>query len=306
MTIAATSGDDDTTASAPLEEVPADATSKSKRSGGPRTARGKEISSKNSTRHGILSASPVIGLESEEDWEAHLEGMRASLKPVGHHEELLVRRAASSMWRRDRVDDWAKGIVDAQLALVDLEGVFGDGPTEHPAPGAEWGITDATPALAALDALESQPDTLPLSAEGAAGIVAVLRNTGKAGWSTKWAGVPDRVDPEKFEDWTAGQMRQCLEAIAADCQLSLGRVLDEVRWHLTAIVELKEGHDTYRQELRAVKVYRALLPSGSDAELEIRYAAYFDRDLARNLKWLEQAQRARNNDLPAPIRIDIG
>src|SRR5664279_329105 len=172
MTIAATSGDDDTTASAPLEEVPADATSKSKRSGGPRTARGKEISAKNSTRHGILSTSPVINLESEEDWEAHLEGMRASLKPVGHHEELLVRRAAFSMWRRDRVNDWAKGIVDAQLALVDLEGVFGDGPTEHPAPGAEWGITAATPALAALDALESQPDTLPLSAEGAAGIVA--------------------------------------------------------------------------------------------------------------------------------------
>jgi len=101
-------------------------------------------------------------------------------------------------------------------------------------------------------------------------------------------------------------MRQCLEVIAEDCQLSLGRVLDDVRRHLRTIVKLKEGYDMYRQELRAVKVYRALLPLGSDAELEIRYAAHFDRDLARNLKWLEEAQRARNNDLPAPIRIDIG
>jgi hypothetical protein len=76
MATAPTPGDDGVAPRALLEDIPINVTGKRKRSGGPRTARGKEISSKDSTRHGILSTSPVIGLKSEEDWEAHLEGMR--------------------------------------------------------------------------------------------------------------------------------------------------------------------------------------------------------------------------------------
>ncbi len=130
MTIAATSGDDDTTASAPLEEVPADATSMPKGSGGPRTARGKKISSKKSAKHGILSRTPVINGESEKDWKAHLEGMRTSLKPGAHYEEVLVHRAAVCLWRRTRVDEWAKIVVDAQFALVDLKPALEGDPSE--------------------------------------------------------------------------------------------------------------------------------------------------------------------------------
>jgi len=306
MTIAATSGDDDTTASAPLEEVPADATSKPKRSSGPRTPSGKRISSKNSTKHGILSTSPVINLESEKDWTAHLEGMRASLKPVGHYEEVLVHRAAFCLWRRARVDEWATMIVDAQLTLVDLRPFVEGDPSEKRMLDVQLGIVDPDLALAAFDALKSQPDTFPLSTEGARGIIAVLQNTGKAHRNTRWVGIPERVDPEKFEGWTAGQMRQSLEVIAEDCQLSYEKVWEVVRWDLETIVKLKEVHDIYKQNSRALKSYQALMPSGTDAELENRYAARFDREFARLLKWLEEAQRARNNDLPAPIRIDIG
>src|SRR5664280_649249 len=303
---AATPGDDGVAPSAALEGIPTNGTEKRKRSGGPRTARGKEISAKNSTRHGILSTSPVIDLESEEDWEAHLEGMRASLKPVGHHEEVLVHRAAFCLWRRARVDEWATMIVDAQLALVDLKPAVEGDPSEKRMLDGQWGIVDPELALAALDALRGQPDTFPLSTEGARGIIAVLQNTGKAHRNTRWVGIPERVDPEMFEGWTAGQMRRSLEVIAEDCQSSYDTVWEVVRWNLWAIVQFKEVHDIYRQNSRALRSYQAMMPSGADAELEIRYAAHFDRDLARNLKWLEEAQRARNNDLPAPIRIDIG
>jgi hypothetical protein len=170
----------------------------------------------------------------------------------------------------------------------------------------QWGIVDPELALAALDALKGQPETFPLSTEGAGGIIAVLQNTGKAHRNTKWVGIPERVDPEMFERWTVGQMRQSLEVIAEDCQLSYDKVWEVVRWNLEAIVKFKEVHDIYKQNSRALKSYEAMMPSGTDAELENRYAARFDRELARLLKWLEEAQRARNNDLPAPIRIDIG
>ena len=53
MATAATPGDDGVAPSASLEGIPTNVTDKRKRSGGPRTARGKEISAKNSTPNGV-------------------------------------------------------------------------------------------------------------------------------------------------------------------------------------------------------------------------------------------------------------
>ncbi|MGP0110837.1 MAG: hypothetical protein ACLPR9_18620 [Acidimicrobiales bacterium] len=138
--------------------------------------------------------------------------------------------------------------------------------------------------MAALDALKSQPGTFPLPADGAKGIVAVLPNTGKAHRNTRWVGISERVDAESFEGWTAGQLRQSLEVMAEDCQLPFDEAWEVVKWHVEAIVTFKEVHDMYKQNSRALKSYRAMVPSGSDAELEIRYATHFDREFARLLK----------------------
>ena len=56
--------------------------------GGPKTEAGKAVVRWNSTRHGISSPKPVIpGLEKQEDWESHLEGIMENLSPVGHLED---------------------------------------------------------------------------------------------------------------------------------------------------------------------------------------------------------------------------
>ena len=53
--------------------------------GGPVTQVGKAISSRNATRHGILSMVPIVpGMEEEADWEAHRAGIFDSLSPEGH------------------------------------------------------------------------------------------------------------------------------------------------------------------------------------------------------------------------------
>ena len=56
--------------------------------GGPKTAQGKAVVRWNATRHGISSPQPVVsGLEKQEDWETHLEGIMENLSPVGHLED---------------------------------------------------------------------------------------------------------------------------------------------------------------------------------------------------------------------------
>jgi hypothetical protein len=56
--------------------------------GGPKTAQGKAVVRWNATRHGISSPKPVVpGLEKQEEWESHLEGIMENLSPVGHLED---------------------------------------------------------------------------------------------------------------------------------------------------------------------------------------------------------------------------
>jgi hypothetical protein len=56
--------------------------------GGPKTAQGKAVVRWNAARHGISSPKPVVpGLETQEAWESHFEGIMENLSPVGHLED---------------------------------------------------------------------------------------------------------------------------------------------------------------------------------------------------------------------------
>lgn len=71
---------------------------------GPKTAAGRAALRLNALRHGIISNSPVIpGVESEEDWERHRQGIIDSLQPEGFLEEELAARLAGILWRLHRV-----------------------------------------------------------------------------------------------------------------------------------------------------------------------------------------------------------
>jgi hypothetical protein len=99
--------------SVPSELLPQE-TSKGTSSGGPRTAQGKKISSKNATRHGINSPSPVAGGEREEDWLIFKEGIRASLGPVSDLEEELAADIAITLWQKRRVQRTEAWHVDVE------------------------------------------------------------------------------------------------------------------------------------------------------------------------------------------------
>src|SRR5215217_5833086 len=80
--------------------------------GGPNTQEGKEIVRWNATRHGISSPKPVVpGLEKQEDWESHRDGIMDNLSPVGHLEVTLAERVALLSWRLHRVTRYETGAV---------------------------------------------------------------------------------------------------------------------------------------------------------------------------------------------------
>src|SRR6185503_6485877 len=60
--------------------------------------------SANALRHGVLSTNPVLPVvENEADWQAHLAGQIAALKPVDELELVLAHRIALTLWRLNRL-----------------------------------------------------------------------------------------------------------------------------------------------------------------------------------------------------------
>ena len=68
--------------------------------GGPVTAQGRRNQIASRLTHGIRCLSPVLlYVESEVEWQEHLEGFRQSYAPVGEVEECLVHLIAYQFWR---------------------------------------------------------------------------------------------------------------------------------------------------------------------------------------------------------------
>ena len=77
------------------------------KSTGPRTSEGKRIVGKNAVIYGLFSKDVVLegGLvnENQEEFESLLLGLIADLKPVGSMETILVEKIAAGCWRLKRL-----------------------------------------------------------------------------------------------------------------------------------------------------------------------------------------------------------
>jgi hypothetical protein len=70
--------------------------------GGPRSALGKERTKYNARTHGIFAKFVVLEGESQEEFDALLNGLREDYLPVGTSEEVHVELMACNLWRRRR------------------------------------------------------------------------------------------------------------------------------------------------------------------------------------------------------------
>jgi hypothetical protein len=84
---------------------------------GPTSRRGKAVSNRNSSKHGILSDAPVV-VEIGEDyneWERHRMGTIESLGAEGHIELVLAERIANLFWRIKRLERYETNMIFHRL-----------------------------------------------------------------------------------------------------------------------------------------------------------------------------------------------
>jgi hypothetical protein len=96
------------------------------KSQGPVTPEGKQISSANATRHGLLSGSIVLKGESIERFGALYDALLAEHQPATQSEVAVVNAMAVALWRQLRVWGFEKLSVDLDIANH-------DGPAWHTA-----------------------------------------------------------------------------------------------------------------------------------------------------------------------------
>ena len=289
--------------------------------GGPATEEGKEVVRWNAARHGIRSPAPVVpGIEKAEDWEAHGEGVLESLKPEGHLETVLAERVALLSWRLHRVTRYETESIalyqekaEDDLARERRLGSHVLG-ADHPE-----AVRDALKAARAkhrlLKRLPKMEADKRLSGFDADTILwEVMEYTDRVA-KGKVAPedlleeiplpVPEGVDWEDYEGWTANTVRAGIEAIAKttdeDPEELLEITTDGAR---RDILGKEQAAERVKQDLEKMSRER-LLPNEKTLEKVARYEAHLSRQLFKALHELEALQIRRLGGSAPLARLDV-
>ena len=77
--------------------------SNARKTTGPKTEKGKKVSSQNAMRHGLRANDLHMKLDIADDAEEFIKEMRADFQPIGARERQLVAIITAQMWRLRRV-----------------------------------------------------------------------------------------------------------------------------------------------------------------------------------------------------------
>jgi len=78
----------------------------SQKSSGPKTREGKQASSQNATKHGLLSEKALLPGETLEEYEAFQSGVRQQLRPRNGLEDHLLEHYCLLLWRSRRLPEF--------------------------------------------------------------------------------------------------------------------------------------------------------------------------------------------------------
>jgi hypothetical protein len=272
---------------------------------GPNTAEGKAAVAQNAVTHGIFSQAPVVqGVESQEEWEQHREGVIASLAPVGTLEETLAERAALLLWRQARVarferyciDRWQQEIEDDLKFRYQLEvGTTSPEARTNCSPAQIRAVHQQRQQfLLLLRHFPELADDAFLPYEEASSIgEAVLNAAGDPG-DLSLDGEPGE-QPEDLPRVRVGTLRAGLQQVAKRAGLHIAEL-----WALTAQQAIA---DAAWQQVRAERlegyfpVYHAyrVVPREEELQKVMRYEAHLSRELARLLKDFHTLQKCRRS-----------
>jgi hypothetical protein len=276
---------------------------RSRRGGGPRTAAGKKVSAKNAVRFGILSADPLAGGETLEDWERHRQGFRDALQPGHHYEDVLVDDIALNRWQHARLERASNSIVAAQIELAsmqsrsDLEEAFDTLPKDE----QRWLGHDASGALEVLE-LMSRGDTPEIvSVTAAAGVKTALDFA-----STKLGG-PHHRGPGDAADaiHTDTSLTKYADDVASTSGLQVPALIAAARADAEAAADFQAKRAAEDRLNLLIKVASANMLSERQGALHGRYKTALDKAFDRYVNMLETSQLARSGELSAPVRFRV-
>src|SRR5215216_2993012 len=291
--------------------------------GGPKTAQGKAVVRWNATRHGISSPKPVVpGLEKQEDWESHLEGIMENLSPVGHLEVTLAERVALLSWRLHRVTRHETGAIaisqetieddiherDRFLSALKHKGLE----TTHPVDirfEAKY-YKQSHNALRRFPSLG--PDKTLKGADASSVVWGVLMEAKKAveeeikDEALDLPGVPEDAAIEELPAMKVADVRGCVEAIAAHVSLDPDDLLELATYEADRKARsAAHKKEDIEQEISR-KVRERILPDAKTLEKITRYEAHLSRQLFHCLHELENLQKHRTTGDGVPLlRMDV-
>jgi len=288
---------------------------------GPRTPEGKALTSKNATRHGVLSALAVVpGLEKAADWEAHHGGIVAALAPVGPLETLLAERVALGAWRLLRVARYEREAVAVSLETVEATvaaglaheaGYSATKEDHHPRAlraalrGGEAVLRERTRFYASLP---RRGETKPLPQEEAEEVLESLwKLTEDVDLETlPVEGLPEGETVTDFGEWTVGLFRRTLEALAAAAGTTTDALVAEDLNRLrTKVQEAREEEREARGRVDRLRRSRTL-PEEGVLDKVTRYESHLERSLFKALHELQRLQAARKGGfVPPPAAMDV-
>ncbi len=290
-------------------------------SSGPKTAHGKAVSSNNATKHGLLSATPILpGIESRKAWEKHRNGVFKSIAPVGYLLELLTNRLAAQSWRLGRVVRYEAQVAEAAVvtAEADLERrqEFGFGKPSDPAE-AHAKAEVASLIVELLKTLANMTDEERLDKELAvATLWALWRELPKNINETSIPGIPDDdAEFDAFDQWTAGLLRKAVEVYAAAAGITPESLI--IKCVLSTSNEREEAEEEVRNLAEQGVRWKLLLERENRSRMLLepdvldkvaRYEGNLERSFFRTLHEIQRLQAFQSGAAvspPAAIDVDV-
>lgn len=267
----------------------------SKKSTGPTTTEGKELSRMNAVKHAIMAEALVVdrgdGRESEEDFNALVSGLVAYFQPEGTMEDALVEQIAIAIWRRRRVLRYETGCIRDNLDSFKMEYHQRDSYGDKNALQKLSGVRKVRQNyLDSIAYLREHPDEDQASAD----------------FLETWSG--NLLKIAEARDWETDDPRQVLEWLQEE-----GRSKNQILVEITKSDE--EGAKKAEEEIRLLeglveleiqrKALKGCLPNAMEIEKIIRYEAALDRQVFKAINQLERLQRGRKGEpLPPPMVLD--
>ena len=282
------------------------------KSTGPKTPEGKAKVAGNAIKHGLRSQRVVLpDVESQEDWEQHLAGVHADLAPAGYMEGMLADRIALILWRLARVARYEREAAacyresaERDMALRELHWGAERSREVQPVAQADENVESLRVLVDVMERPQNWPDDADVPRGWRILAEAAPRPLPHGQRPSELEDLLEEID--ECREWTAGEIRQRLEALAPFVEMTVDGLNEEV---LATIRKWLAEAERYRDGLARVlsrSVRTRILPRKSDLENVSRYERHLEGALYKAMHELQRLQAARREQVvAASVVVDV-